>query len=80
MAHEFCFSQRATKAALLTVAFGNFASKWPLENLEEALAEGTVTGHPDIPVFMFEVAEVEALIDRLRAIAKGLAAPPVAHR
>ena len=53
--------------------FRLFASKWPLENLEEALAEGIVTGHPDMPAFVFEPDEIDALIEHLHAISSGLA-------
>ncbi len=49
-------------------AFRSFASKWPLENLEEALAEGIVTGHPDMPAFVFEPREIDALIEHLHAL------------
>ena len=46
-----------------------FASKWPLESLEEALAEGIVTGHPDMPVFQFKPPQIAALIEYLHEIA-----------
>ena len=46
----------------------SFASKWPLESLEEALAEGIVTGHPDMPVFQFKPPQIAALIDYLHEI------------
>jgi cytochrome c len=44
------------------------ASKWPVENLEEAFAEGLVTGHPDMPVFQFEDGQISAIIEHLHAI------------
>lgn len=50
-------------------AFRSFAEKWPLENLEEALAEGIVTGHPDMPAFVFEPPEIDALIEHLHTMA-----------
>jgi len=46
----------------------SFASKWPLESLEEALAEGIVTGHPDMPVFQFKPPQIAALIEYLHEI------------
>lgn len=49
-------------------AFRTFAKKWPLENLEEALAEGIVTGHPDMPAFVFEPDEIDALIEHLHTL------------
>lgn len=45
-----------------------FASKWPLESLEEALAEGIVTGHPGMPVFQFEPDQIAGLIEHLHEI------------
>jgi mono/diheme cytochrome c family protein len=48
--------------------FRTFASKWPLESLEEALAEGIVTGHPGMPVFQFEPDQIAALIEHLHEI------------
>lgn len=49
--------------------FRTFAAKWPLENLEESLAEGIVTGHPDMPAFVFEPQEIDALIEHLHSLA-----------
>lgn len=49
--------------------FRTFAAKWPVESLEEALAEGIVTGHPDMPVFQFEPDQIAALLEHLTAIA-----------
>ena len=48
----------------------DFARKWPLEWLEEALAEGIVTGHPDMPVFQFEPEDIAALLTFLDEISK----------
>ena len=36
--------------------------------LEEALAEGLVTGHPDMPEFQFEARDVGAIIAYLNSI------------
>lgn len=36
-------------------------TRYPPDNLAEALAEGLVSGHPDMPEFVFEVDEVEAI-------------------
>ena len=49
--------------------FRKFARMWPLENLEESLAEGIVTGHPDMPAFVFEPDEIDALIEHLHDLA-----------
>jgi len=56
--------------------FRTFASKWPLESLEEALAEGIVTGHPDMPAFAFGPQDIASLIDHLHDIAEAPAETP----
>jgi mono/diheme cytochrome c family protein len=38
------------------------ASKYPLEALEESLAEGIVTGHPDMPEFQLAPGQIADLI------------------
>jgi len=48
--------------------FRTFASKWPLENLEESLAEGIVTGHADMPAITLEPDEITVLIEHLHTI------------
>ncbi len=47
-----------------------FASKWPLENLEEALAEGIVVGHEgmEMPEFVFEPEQISDILAYLGAI------------
>ena len=41
---------------------------YPVEALEEVLAEGLVTGHPSKPVFRFESREIEDIIDYLKSL------------
>ena len=48
--------------------FRTFAAKWPLENLEEALAEGIVVGHKDMPEFELTPPQIADLIAHLRAV------------
>jgi cytochrome c len=48
--------------------FREFARKWPLDSLEEALAEGIVTAHPDMPEFQFDSEDIAALIAYLDEI------------
>lgn len=50
--------------------FRTFASKWPVESLEEALAEGIITGHPGMPVFEFNPNEIAAIIEHLHEISE----------
>lgn len=42
--------------------------RYPVESLEEALAEGLTTGHPVKPVFRFEAREIEDMIDYLKSL------------
>lgn len=50
--------------------FRQLKSKYPLENLEEALAEGIVTSHPSMPVFELDPPQIAALIEYLDSIAE----------
>ena len=49
-------------------AFRELGERYPIANLEEALAEGIVTAHPDMPEFAFEPDDVTALIIYLESI------------
>jgi len=49
--------------------FRDLHKRWPLEALEEALAEGITTGHPDMPEFRFEPDEIAALIAFMKSLA-----------
>jgi mono/diheme cytochrome c family protein len=48
--------------------FRTLGKKYPIEALEEALGEGLVSGHPDMPEFRFEPADVGAIIAYLQSI------------
>jgi cytochrome c len=48
--------------------FRTLSSRYPIEDLSESLAEGIVSGHPDMPIFVFSAADVEAIIDYLKSI------------
>jgi cytochrome c len=37
-------------------------TRYPPDDLAEALAEGIVSGHPDMPEFVFQPAEIEAIV------------------
>ncbi len=55
------------------------ADTYPPEHLAEALAEGIVSGHPDMPVFVLAPAEIEAFLvylDSLGGASEGPAAAP----
>jgi len=60
-------------------AFRTLGRRYPIESLEEALGEGIMTGHPDMPEFEFDPDEVGAIIAYLNSIqqpAKPPGAPP----
>jgi cytochrome c len=48
--------------------FRTLSNRYPIEDLAESLAEGIVSGHPDMPIFVFSPADVEAIIDYLKSI------------
>ena len=48
----------------------------PVEDLAESLAEGIVSGHPEMPIFVFEPQDVAAIIDYLESIQDVPSAPP----
>lgn len=48
--------------------FRTFASKWPLESLEEAFAEGIVVGHPAMPEFVFGPEDIQNLLSYIASI------------
>lgn len=51
-------------------AFRTLSSRYRIEALEEALGEGIMSGHPDMPEFRYDADEVGAIIDYLNAIQK----------
>ena len=48
--------------------FRELTRNYPIESLEEALAEGIVTAHPDMPQFEMSPDEIGALIAYLQSI------------
>jgi len=52
--------------------FRDVVKRYPVEYLAEALAEGIVSGHPDMPEFVFEPDEINAILaylDSLKRVA-----------
>lgn len=49
-------------------AFRTLSQRYPIESLEESLAEGIMSGHPDMPEFTFDADDVGAIIDYLKSI------------
>ena len=49
-------------------AFRTLGKRYPVESLEEALGEGIMSGHPDMPEFKFDADDVGAIIAYLKSI------------
>ena len=49
-------------------AFRTLGQRYPIEALEEALGEGIMSGHPDMPEFKFNADDVGAIIGYLKSI------------
>jgi cytochrome c len=48
--------------------FRTLSQRYPIEFLEEALGEGIISGHPDMPEFQFAADDVGAIIAYLKSI------------
>ncbi len=48
--------------------FRTLHDKYPVENLAEALAEGIVTGHPNMPEFHLDIGQIRDLIAYLKTL------------
>jgi cytochrome c len=68
-----CHAVGEAGASPLSVAppFRTLSARYPVSDLQEALAEGIVSGHPKMPEFVFEPDAVEALIAYLESIQQG---------
>jgi mono/diheme cytochrome c family protein len=51
-------------------AFRDIVKRYKPELLAEALAEGILTGHPDMPVIAFQPHEVGAIVQYLEQLSK----------
>jgi cytochrome c len=48
--------------------FRTLGQRYPIDSLEEALGEGIMSGHPDMPEFSFDARDVGAIIAYLKFI------------
>ena len=48
--------------------FRTFPAAWPLDNLAEALAEGIVVGHDEMPEFELGPAQIDDLIAYIESL------------
>jgi mono/diheme cytochrome c family protein len=65
-----CHAIGRTGASPYTAAppFRVLGQRYPVESLEEALGEGILSGHPDMPEFQFDADQVGAIIAYLKSI------------
>ena len=56
--------------------FRQVVTRYPPEDLAEALAEGIISGHPDMPEFVFQPPEIEAIVAYLNRLKITPARPP----
>jgi cytochrome c len=49
-------------------ALRTLGKRYPVESLEEALGEGMMSGHPDMPEFKFDAGQVGAIIAYMKSI------------
>lgn len=49
-------------------AFRTLGTRYPIDSLEEALGEGIMSGHPDMPEIRYDADEVGAIVDYLKSI------------
>src|SRR5262245_22178822 len=65
-----CHSVDKVTASPLKLAppFRTLHTRYPVESLEEALAEGIVTGHPSMPEFKLDPGQVADVIAYLKTL------------
>ncbi|MDZ4842645.1 MAG: cytochrome c [Hyphomicrobium aestuarii] len=65
-----CHAVSSSDASPLAKAppFRELHKKYNVEGLAEALAEGIVTGHSDMPTFAFDPPDVDAIIQYLKSL------------
>ena len=60
--------------------FRTLGQSYPVEDLEESLAEGIVTGHRNMPQFQMSPGDVDDFIAYLRTIQVGMPVTPATAR
>lgn len=65
-----CHAIGSSGASALKVAppFRDLHTRYPVDTLAEALAEGIVTGHPTMPMFQLDNAQIADLIAYLKTL------------
>ena len=60
--------QTGTSPRVEAPPFRTLYQRYPVEMLQEALAEGIFVGHPDMPSFVFQPDEIAALIGYMKSL------------
>jgi len=73
LAQRFCVSCHATGSSDVSKhtnapPFRELGAMYPVELLAEALAEGIIVGHPDMPVFEMSPEQIDALLSYLEQL------------
>ena len=55
-------------ARCLNAGISTLHTRYPVENLAEAFAEGFTTGHPSMPEFQLDAAQINDLIAYLKSV------------
>jgi cytochrome c len=65
-----CHAVGRTGESPLPIAppFRTLHTRYPVENLAEALAEGITTGHPSMPEFRLDAAQINDVIAYLKTL------------
>ena len=65
-----CHATGATGDSRLAIAprFRELYLRYNVEDLSEALVEGIVTAHPEMPEFEFDPAQAQAIVDYLKSL------------
>jgi mono/diheme cytochrome c family protein len=68
-----CHATGSVGASPMTEAppFREIVHRYPLDQLEEAFAEGLVTSHPAMPTLVFRASEIDDLIAYLETMEAG---------
>jgi mono/diheme cytochrome c family protein len=48
--------------------FRTLHERYPIENIQEALAEGITTGHPSMPMFTLDPAQIDDVIAYMKTL------------
>ena len=65
-----CHAVDKVSPSPLTIAppFRDLHKKYPIESLQESLAEGIVTGHPSMPQFRLEPDQINDVLSYLKTL------------